>query len=85
MRQPMTCATGTPGRPVRRATRRSAGAMASEVDHPNPNARPIAERVEELLAAGGPLPIVAAGDPVLRRGTEPFEGRPEGAWVLLKA
>ncbi|MGV9550977.1 peptide deformylase, partial [Streptomyces ardesiacus] len=27
---------------------------------------PLAERVEELLAAGGPLPIVAAGDPVLR-------------------
>ena len=36
---------------------------------------PLAERVEELLAAGGPLPIVAAGDPVLRRGTERFDGQ----------
>ncbi|MGW2570994.1 peptide deformylase [Streptomyces sp. NPDC001537] len=36
---------------------------------------PLAEQVEELLAAGGPLPIVAAGDPVLRRGTERFDGQ----------
>ncbi|MER5528050.1 peptide deformylase [Streptomyces sp. NPDC002677] len=36
---------------------------------------PLAERVEELLAAGGPLPIVAVGDPVLRRGTEPYDGQ----------
>ncbi|MFI8191840.1 peptide deformylase [Streptomyces sp. NPDC085946] len=36
---------------------------------------PLAERVEELLAAGGPLPIVAAGDPVLRRGTAPYDGQ----------
>ncbi|MFJ8487512.1 peptide deformylase [Streptomyces sp. NPDC094038] len=36
---------------------------------------PLAERVEELLAPGGPLPIVAAGDPVLRRGTEPYDGQ----------
>ncbi|MFJ8196547.1 peptide deformylase [Streptomyces sp. NPDC096152] len=36
---------------------------------------PLAERVEELLAPGGPLPIVAAGDPVLRRGTVPFDGQ----------
>ncbi|MFI6018247.1 peptide deformylase [Streptomyces sp. NPDC051287] len=36
---------------------------------------PLAERVEELLADGGPLPIVAAGDPVLRRGTERYEGQ----------
>ncbi|MEU2423527.1 peptide deformylase [Streptomyces sp. NPDC007851] len=36
---------------------------------------PLAERVEELLAAGGPLPIVAAGDPVLRRGTERYDGQ----------
>ncbi|MFE9450860.1 peptide deformylase [Streptomyces sp. NPDC006739] len=35
----------------------------------------LAERVEELLAAGGPLPIVAAGDPVLRRGTERYDGQ----------
>ncbi|MEU2776976.1 peptide deformylase [Streptomyces sp. NPDC007162] len=36
---------------------------------------PLAERVEELLAVGGPLPIVAAGDPVLRRGTERYDGQ----------
>ncbi|MFE3167050.1 peptide deformylase [Streptomyces sp. NPDC059224] len=35
----------------------------------------LAERVEELLATGRPLPIVAAGDPVLRRGTEPYDGQ----------
>ncbi|MEU4035333.1 peptide deformylase [Streptomyces collinus] len=35
----------------------------------------VAERVEELLAAGGPLPIVTAGQPVLRRGGEPYEGQ----------
>ncbi|MGW2724453.1 peptide deformylase [Streptomyces sp. NPDC001492] len=44
--------------------------MATPRDH-----APLAEQVEELLAAGGPLPIVAAGDPVLRRGTERFEGQ----------
>ncbi|MEU9352087.1 peptide deformylase [Streptomyces griseoloalbus] len=36
---------------------------------------PLAERVEQLLATEGPLPIVAAGDPVLRRGTEPYDGQ----------
>ncbi|MFI2643992.1 peptide deformylase [Streptomyces sp. NPDC018610] len=36
---------------------------------------PFAEQVEELLALGGPLPIVAAGDPVLRRRAEPYEGQ----------
>ncbi|MFF0362110.1 peptide deformylase [Streptomyces fungicidicus] len=36
---------------------------------------PLAERVEQLLALEGPLPIVAAGDPVLRRGTEPYDGQ----------
>ncbi|MFJ3761454.1 peptide deformylase [Streptomyces sp. NPDC090080] len=36
---------------------------------------PLAERVEELLADGGPLSIVAAGDPVLRRGTERYDGQ----------
>lgn len=36
---------------------------------------PLAERVEELLAVGGPLPIVAAGRPVLRRGTAPYDGQ----------
>ncbi|MFJ5259867.1 peptide deformylase [Streptomyces sp. NPDC088387] len=40
---------------------------------------PLAERVEELLAAGGPLPIVSAGDPVLRRGTRPFDGELDAA------
>ncbi|MEU9400816.1 peptide deformylase [Streptomyces sp. NPDC048242] len=39
-------------------------------DHP-----PLAERIEELLAAGGPLPIVTAGHPVLRRPAEPYEGQ----------
>ncbi|MEV6401488.1 MULTISPECIES: peptide deformylase [Streptomyces] len=41
---------------------------------PSPRA-PLAERVEELLAVGGPLPIVAAGDPVLRTGTERYDGQ----------
>jgi peptide deformylase len=40
---------------------------------------PLADRVEELLAVGGPLPIVSAGDPVLRRGIEPFDGQLEPA------
>ncbi|MFB6962899.1 peptide deformylase [Streptomyces sp. NPDC056309] len=44
----------------------------------SPHARtPLAEQVEELLADGGPLPIVAAGDPVLRRAAEPFHGQLE--------
>ncbi|MEW2078308.1 peptide deformylase [Streptomyces sp. NPDC012403] len=36
---------------------------------------PLTERVEQLLAVEGPLPIVAAGDPVLRGGTEPYDGQ----------
>ena len=44
--------------------------MATARDHAS-----LAEHVEELLADGGPLPIVAAGDPVLRRGTERFDGQ----------
>ncbi|MGZ0202777.1 peptide deformylase [Streptomyces sp. RM1] len=44
--------------------------MAPDRDH-----APLAERVEALLAAGGPLPIVAAGRPVLRRTTEPYDGQ----------
>lgn len=40
-----------------------------------PSDRAISERVEELLAAGGPLPIVTAGHPVLRRGAVPFDGQ----------
>ncbi|MEU1458493.1 peptide deformylase [Streptomyces avermitilis] len=53
--------------------------MASESDRTAPDtsaaSRPLAEHVEELLAVGGPLPIVAAGDPVLRRGAEPYDGQ----------
>jgi peptide deformylase len=37
--------------------------------------RPLSDQVEELLAHEGPLPIVAAGDPVLRRPAEPFDGQ----------
>ncbi|MGW3988097.1 peptide deformylase [Streptomyces sp. NPDC004830] len=44
--------------------------MGTPSDH-----APLAERVEELLAAGGPLAIVAAGDPVLRRPAEPYDGQ----------
>ncbi|MEV5728330.1 MULTISPECIES: peptide deformylase [Streptomyces] len=40
---------------------------------------PLAEQVEELLATDGPLSIVAAGDPVLRRPAEPFDGQLEPA------
>ncbi|MEV6170675.1 peptide deformylase [Streptomyces sp. NPDC051954] len=40
-----------------------------------PDRAPLAELVEELLAAEGPLTIVAAGDPVLRRAAEPFDGQ----------
>jgi peptide deformylase len=36
---------------------------------------PLAARVDELLAAPGPLPIVAAGDPVLRRPAQPYDGQ----------
>ena len=47
--------------------------MASERDRIE--SQPLSERVEELLAHEGPLPIVAAGDPVLRRTAEPFDGQ----------
>ncbi|MBQ1088456.1 peptide deformylase [Streptomyces sp. B93] len=46
------------------------GPSADSADRP-----PLVDRVEELLATGGPLPIVAAGDPVLRRGTRPYDGQ----------
>ncbi len=36
---------------------------------------PLSDRVEQLLSRTGPLPIVAAGDPVLRRAAEPFDGQ----------
>jgi peptide deformylase len=48
--------------------------MATPPNHPPP-----AEQVEALLAADGPLPIVAAGDPVLRRGAERFDGQLDSA------
>ncbi|MFF3420607.1 peptide deformylase [Streptomyces sp. NPDC002698] len=48
--------------------------MASERDRSAPRI-PLSDMVEELLGHEGPLPIVAAGDPVLRRGTEPFDGQ----------
>ncbi|MEV1068422.1 peptide deformylase [Streptomyces sp. NPDC050263] len=35
---------------------------------------PLADRIEELLAPGGPLPIVAAGHPVLRAGAARYDG-----------
>jgi peptide deformylase len=44
--------------------------MGTREDH-----RPFADHVEELLSGGGPLPIVEAGDPVLRRGAEPYDGQ----------
>ncbi|WP_155054217.1 peptide deformylase [Streptomyces blattellae] len=40
---------------------------------------PLAESVEELLAAEGPLTIVEAGDPVLRHAAEPFDGQLDSA------
>ncbi|MET8409341.1 peptide deformylase [Streptomyces sp. NPDC005195] len=46
--------------------------MASERDRA---ARPLNDLVEELLDREGPLPIVTAGDPVLRRPAEPFDGQ----------
>ncbi|MFF3483181.1 peptide deformylase [Streptomyces sp. NPDC002701] len=36
---------------------------------------PLSDRVAELLSRPGPLPIVTAGDPVLRRAAEPFDGQ----------
>ncbi len=43
---------------------------------PTPHDRDaLADQIERLLAVGGPLPIVAAGDPVLRRATVPFDGQ----------
>ncbi|AVH55049.1 MULTISPECIES: peptide deformylase [Streptomyces] len=47
--------------------------MASERDLST--SRPLSDQVEELLSREGPLPIVAAGDPVLRRVAEPFDGQ----------
>ncbi|MEV0174136.1 peptide deformylase [Streptomyces sp. NPDC050803] len=36
---------------------------------------PLADRLEQLLSTDGPLPIVAAGDPVLRRPAERYDGQ----------
>jgi peptide deformylase len=47
--------------------------MATERD--SSTARRLSDQVEELLSHEGPLPIVAAGDPVLRRPAEPFDGQ----------
>ena len=41
--------------------------------HPTP--RQLSEHIEELLTPGGPLPIVAAGHPVLRGVAEPYDGQ----------
>ncbi|KOV97018.1 peptide deformylase [Streptomyces sp. NRRL B-1140] len=40
---------------------------------------PLAEQVGQLLDGGLPLTIVAAGDPVLRQGTVPYDGQLEPA------
>ncbi|MEV7080944.1 peptide deformylase [Streptomyces sp. NPDC093516] len=40
---------------------------------------PVADRVEQLLANGDLLPIVSAGDPVLRTVTEPYDGQLDDA------
>ena len=50
------------------------GAMGTSDDH-----APLTERVEQLLDVGLPLTIVAAGDPVLRQGTQPYDGQLEPA------
>jgi peptide deformylase len=39
---------------------------------------PLPERVEQLLSAGGPLPIVTAGEAVLRGVAEPYDGQLDG-------
>ncbi|MDQ1034535.1 peptide deformylase [Streptomyces sp. V3I8] len=46
---------------------------------PSSDSPPLRDRVEELLSRTGPLPIVAAGDPVLRRPAEPFDGQLDAA------
>ncbi|MEU3252504.1 peptide deformylase [Streptomyces sp. NPDC006997] len=45
------------------------GAPADRAGRPS-----LVEQVEELLAAGGPLPLLEAGEPVLRQGTAPYDG-----------
>ncbi|MGW3463844.1 peptide deformylase, partial [Streptomyces olivaceoviridis] len=46
---------------------------------PQPTPALLTRQVEELLQHGGPLPIVAAGDPVLRRIAEPYDGQLDDA------
>ncbi|MFC8429542.1 peptide deformylase [Streptomyces sp. NPDC057253] len=45
---------------------------------PSPR-KPLADLVEELLTTDGPLPIVAAGDPVLRQNIQPYDGHLDAA------
>ncbi|WP_449350315.1 peptide deformylase [Streptomyces shaanxiensis] len=45
---------------------------------PSPR-KPLADLVEELLTTDGPLPIVAAGDPVLRQTVQPYDGHLDAA------
>ncbi|AEY85735.1 peptide deformylase [Streptomyces hygroscopicus subsp. jinggangensis 5008] len=46
---------------------------------PQPTPALLTRQVEELLQHDGPLPIVAAGDPVLRRIAEPYDGQLDDA------
>ncbi|MFF2848032.1 peptide deformylase [Streptomyces sp. NPDC058001] len=55
------------------AGRRDPATPAPTVDPATPG--DLVALVDELLAVPGPLPIVAAGDPVLRRPTQPFDGQ----------
>ncbi|MFD5594121.1 peptide deformylase [Streptomyces griseorubiginosus] len=45
---------------------------------PSPR-KPLADLIEELLTTDGPLPIVAAGDPVLRNSIRPYDGHLDAA------
>ncbi|MFF7275530.1 peptide deformylase [Streptomyces griseorubiginosus] len=45
---------------------------------PSPR-KPLADLVAELLTTDGPLPIVAAGDPVLRQTVQPYDGHLDAA------
>ncbi|MEV0095951.1 peptide deformylase [Streptomyces sp. NPDC050738] len=49
--------------------------MPPPLPTPPPPHPPLSDRVEELLAGPHPLPIVVAGDPVLRRPAEPYDGQ----------
>jgi peptide deformylase len=47
----------------------------------------LADMVDELLSGPHPLPIVSAGDPVLRRPAEPYDGQlgPDRLTALIEA